>query len=36
MDTDFEEITGLEIYSEIEILEINSDIGLNITVGDNE
>ena len=36
MNTDFEEITGLEIYSEIEILAISSDTGLNITVGDSE
>ena len=36
MDADFEEITGLEIYSEIEIIEINSDLGLNISVGDSE
>ena len=36
MNADFEEITGLEIYSEIEILAISSDTGLNITVGDSE
>jgi hypothetical protein len=36
MHADFEEITGLETYSEIEILAISSASGLNITVGDSE
>ena len=36
LDSDLEEITGLNIYSGIGIKEINSDIGLNIIVGGSE
>ena len=36
VNANFEEITGLEAYSEIEIMQISSDLGLNITVGDSE